>query len=165
MCCTTFKDKLHPTLQQVVGLDFLTSRAPVRELLRHGICHGHTDIVRVNFYLPWVKYGFEHTPFVVDSFSNPFVVIFCGPMKQKQRKIGIKVCIESDQGNIWVKYNFFFSKKVVIYEKFWGKTFPKTRVRVKFVTNSMSGIYQENVFYKKFRVFLKQFCQAPRVFW
>ena len=24
MCCTTFKDQLHPTLQQVVGLDFLT---------------------------------------------------------------------------------------------------------------------------------------------
>ena len=34
---------------------------------RHGTCHGHMDIVRVKFYLAWVKYGSEHMLFVVNS--------------------------------------------------------------------------------------------------
>ena len=53
--------------------------------------------------------------------------------------MGIKVGIEIYPVNIGVKCVFFLAMTVVIYAIFWGKLFPKTCVRVKFVTNSMSA--------------------------
>ena len=85
---------------------------------RHGICHGHTNIVRVKFHLPWVKYSFGHTLIVVNSLLfaifNSFFPVFFGPIKQKLRNIVIKVYIEVYKGNIGVK-QFLLTKKVVIY--------------------------------------------------
>ena len=52
--------------------------------------------------------------------------------------MGIKVGIEIYPVNIGVNCVFFLAMTVVIYAIFWGKLFPNTYVRVKFVTNSMS---------------------------
>ena len=97
--------------------------------VRHGICHGRSDIFCVKFYLPWVKKSFKLTIFFVNSFLVAILIksvdVLSGPMKPEWRNNGLNVFIEVYMGNRGVTCVFFLAKKVLIYAKFWGKTFVK----------------------------------------
>ena len=83
--------------KQSKGLKDMTGPPGNSQMLtRHGICHGCTDIICVNFIFTGVRFCCKHTLFLTKFTSFCFVVVFLvmflSPLDVKGGKTGGLMC-------------------------------------------------------------------------